>query len=476
MKLEEALKQLISQFGENIVQEVRLANLLADFNAYGEYPAMKQIFKDCLKAGYGEKILETYRKDPQNAVEKSLDYVKEFAKVSKYKEDLISYGFDCILFGLGCLSNINEPLSKGLDPYSKADENILDNLLELLSTYQKKYLDLLDRLITLPKNILCDAPGFYSTEALNKLYAVEAKIYALQQQLNKTDFNWCKNKKDAKLLYYRQQKVDAVFQTLVDLKKSYSDLLSSSIIIPRLFFIKRSGYYDKDVLNKLSEIEDNIKLAYYNMNRQYDDWCLKEKENYLEKYKIATNSIILQIVCKIGIPAAVFIIVLVTGLSYMSSSGSIDTFEQAIISGEQFAAKGDYSIALKKFNEAKKSYNASFMPSYYKGIADKHITENIDRIADECYKLLNQKKFSSVKKLLDSVPSNILTENKKYLEKIEGVQTELNNAIGDGLDDIILSIFKNNGRLDEKSKEDLEELLTINPDDYWLNFIHDKEK
>lgn len=476
MKLQEALKQLISQFGEDIVREVRLANLLADFNAYGEYPAMKQIFKDCQKAGYGEKILETYRKDPKRAIEKSLDYSKEFAKASKYKEDLISYGFDCILFGLGCLSNINEPLSKGLSPYSKVDENILDNLLDLLSTYQKKYLDLLDRLITLPKNILCDAPGFYSTDALNKLYAVEAKIYALQQQLNKTDFNWCKDKKDAKLLYYRQQKVDAVFQTLVDLKKSYSDLLSSSIIIPRLFFIKRSGYYDKDALNKLSEIEDNIKLAYYNMNRPYDDWCLKERDKYLDKYKIATNSIILQTVWKIVIPVAVFIIISMTGLSYMSSSKSIETFEQTIKSGEQFAAKGDYSIALKKFDNAKKGYNASFMPFYYRGIADKHITENIDRIADECYNLLSQKKFSSVKKLLDSVPSNILTENKNYLEKIEGIQTELNNAIGDGLDNIILSIFKNNGHLDEKSKENLKELLTINPDDYWLNFIRDKEK
>ena len=63
MKLQEALKQLIFQFGEDIVGDIKLANLLADFNAYGEYPAMKQIFKDSQKAGYGEKLLEAYRKD-----------------------------------------------------------------------------------------------------------------------------------------------------------------------------------------------------------------------------------------------------------------------------------------------------------------------------------------------------------------------------------------------------------------------------
>ena len=94
MKLQEALKQLISQFGEDIVGDIKLANLLADFNAYGEYPAMKQIFKDSQKAGYGVKLLEAYRQDPKTAIEKALNYNQEFAKVSKYKQDLISYGFD----------------------------------------------------------------------------------------------------------------------------------------------------------------------------------------------------------------------------------------------------------------------------------------------------------------------------------------------------------------------------------------------
>lgn len=42
MKLHEATKQLVTQFGQNVVAEVRLANLLADLNGYQEYPAMKQ--------------------------------------------------------------------------------------------------------------------------------------------------------------------------------------------------------------------------------------------------------------------------------------------------------------------------------------------------------------------------------------------------------------------------------------------------
>lgn len=54
MTLHEAIKELVAQFGENIVTEVRLANLLADLNGYQDYPAMKMVLKDILKAGYGK--------------------------------------------------------------------------------------------------------------------------------------------------------------------------------------------------------------------------------------------------------------------------------------------------------------------------------------------------------------------------------------------------------------------------------------
>lgn len=33
----------------------------------------------------------------KTAIEKALDYSQEFAKISKYKQDLVSYGFDSIL-------------------------------------------------------------------------------------------------------------------------------------------------------------------------------------------------------------------------------------------------------------------------------------------------------------------------------------------------------------------------------------------
>lgn len=58
MTLHEAIKKLVAQFGESIVTEVRLANLLADLNGYQDYPAMKMVLKEFLKAGYGKKLFD----------------------------------------------------------------------------------------------------------------------------------------------------------------------------------------------------------------------------------------------------------------------------------------------------------------------------------------------------------------------------------------------------------------------------------
>ncbi len=476
MKLQDAIKKLVTQFGENIVTEVRLANLLADFNAYGDYPAMQQVFRESLKVGYGKKLLESYKHNPNKAVDESMSLVREFAYESSFKEDLVSYGFDCILFGLGCLSSVNEPISKGFNPYSKNGGDILDNLTDQLSSYQKQYMDLLDRLITETKDILRDAAGYYSTEALNKLYDVEAKIYAIQQQLGKIDLEWCKKQRDTKLAYFQKQKSDAVDALLDTLKNKYQAILTSSMIIPRKMFVKRSGYYTEETLNELSVIETDIMQAYYNKGELYDDWCKKAITKQLVKHKVDSSSIALQLFGKIGVPAALFLGASGTGISYMTSSDSIEQFENKIQQGEQIASKGNYGKALQLFSEAGNSYNASFRPSHYQNIAEEHINANLDKVMAECTSLIEQNKFVAARELLKSVPQKIVARNNANVEKVKTVQNSLNTAIEDGLENLIANISQNKGHLDAKSKKLLNELLAVTPNDYWLNFIKNKEK
>ena len=475
MKLHEAIKKLVAQFGENIVTEVRLANLLADLNGYQDYPAMKMVLKDILKAGYGKKLFEY--KDSPNAIGKSVDYVQTFASSSNYKEDLVSYAFDCIMFALGCITTINEPMTKGYDPYTKGNGDILDNLANQLASLQKQYLDLLDRLVTLPQNVYKDAPGYYSTEALNRLYAVEAKIAVIIQETNSTvSFDWCTDKRTEKLEYFKKQKIEAVAKGLDELRTQYQTLLASLIIVPKKLGIKRSGFYDDNGEKELSSVEADIKLNYYNMGKSYDDWCKKEKNAYLAKYRADNKNIAIQLLAKIGIPAAVILGASGTGISYMTSTSAIEQFEHTITLGEQQATAGEYGKALQLFSDAKNNYTASFRTGHYQDIADEHISASVDDATQSSIKMVEEGKLMDASTLLSSLPQKVITETQQYTEKYNSAKSTLEKAINDGLDNLILDISKNHGKLSGTSKQKLNELLKINPNDYWLNFIKNKEK
>lgn len=477
MKLHEAIKQLVAQFGESIVTEVRLANLLADLNGYQDYPAMKMVLKDILKAGYGKKLFDTYSNDSQNVVSKIVDYTKAFASESNYKEDLISYAFDCIMFALGCITTINEPITKGYDPYTKGNGDILDNLADQLASLQKQYLDLLDRLATLPQNVYKDAPGYYSTDALNKLYAVEVKIAVIINETNSTvSLDWCTDKRKEKLEYFKKQKANAVAKGLGQLKTKYQTLLASRLIVPKKLGVKRSGYYDDNGEKELSSVEDDIKLNYYNMSKPYDDWCEKEKNDYLAKYRVDSKSVALQLFAKIGIPAAVVVGASGTGISYMSSASAIEQFEHTISLGEQQATAGEYGKALQLFSDAKNNYTASFRTGHYQDIADEHISASVNEATQSSVKMVEGGKLMGASTLLSSLPQKIIAENQQYSEQYNSAKSTLDKAINDGLDNLISDISRNHGKLNAISKQKLNELLKINPNDYWLNFIKNKEK
>lgn len=493
MKLQEAIKQLVSQFGESIISEIRLANLLADLNAYEEYPAMKPVFKEILKSDFGQKLYEAFKTNSANIHDVSDSLMKQMAKEYKFKSDLMSYGFDSLLFGLGCIDSVKEPLSNGYDPFSKGDQDFLNNLPGLLDSLQKEYLDLLDSLITLPKDILRDAPGYYSTDALTKLYAIEAKIAAVQQESMSNaklllKYNgWCEQKRAEKLAFYKKQKDEAVElykkrkiaiakEKLGNYQQQYLRLLNSSIIIPQKFGITRSGYYDEATLKELSLIESNIKIAYGNQGKQYDDWCEKEQAKSLAKYKVDSSNIAKQFALKIGIPAAAFIVIVGTGTSYLTSANDINQFEQTIIQGEQSASSGNYGKALLLFDNAKNNYHGSFRSGHYEDIANEHITSSTDAAATSINTLVGERKLLKASSILSSLPIKVVAEDENNAGKINEAKANLTKAIDEGLNELISNISQNKGHLNTKGKEQLKELLSIKPNDYWLNFIKNKEQ
>ncbi len=474
MKLQEAVKQLVNQFGHEIVYDTRLANLVADYNGYEEFPAMGRVFRGILKAGYGKQLYEESVNNPKDVISIAHKFIQDYTQESNFKEDLISYGFDVLLYGLGLIDNLNEPLVKGFDPISKSGE-ILDSLDERLSNLQKQYLDSLDKLVTLPKDLLKDAPGFYTTEALTSLYEIEYKILAVQQQLGKTDFDWCKEKRRQKLAEWKEDKVQAVQAQLTTLKSDYLDALQKFTIVTKFLFIQRSGYINEEGEEVLRIIEENIRRAYFHLGATYDDWCEKKKASHLERYEVSDTSFLKQLAYKIILPACVLFCLVFAGVCYLTSLDEIKVFNDCIQKGEQKSANSQYGEAIMIFASAKENYKGSYK-TIYRSIADKHINDDITMALGECSNMIKGGELLQAANIIVSLPDTIINKYGRSEQKLAEGKLELEKAIDLLIDTLAQNIVANNGHLDKSAKEEVDELTTVYPYHYWLNIIKDREQ
>ena len=56
MKLHEALRKVIRHFGINVIEEKRLMSFLADYKAFDDYPAVKEVMRAIATGDSGKKI------------------------------------------------------------------------------------------------------------------------------------------------------------------------------------------------------------------------------------------------------------------------------------------------------------------------------------------------------------------------------------------------------------------------------------
>ena len=56
MKLHDAMQKIIRQFGTPVLAESRLMSLLADYKAFDDYPAVKEVMRAIATGDSGKKI------------------------------------------------------------------------------------------------------------------------------------------------------------------------------------------------------------------------------------------------------------------------------------------------------------------------------------------------------------------------------------------------------------------------------------
>ena len=113
--LPQAIKIIVGIYGKNVVNDVQMVNIMNDVVALEDSNAVKTILRDCIKSGYGGKILLLSPKDDYRI--KIQSFSKQLSDSHGYKEVIVQYILYSIAFGIGVcpnepyLKNINTPKS-----------------------------------------------------------------------------------------------------------------------------------------------------------------------------------------------------------------------------------------------------------------------------------------------------------------------------------------------------------------------------
>ena len=131
MKLHDALRKIFKLFGIAVLKEKRLVFLLADYKAFDDFPAMKQVMEAIVTGRYGRELCLRSADDDSADYELYTEYLrKSLVRVQRFRKEFAQYATDSISFALGLLDSVKEPQDHGFDPRrtdsDAADDNFAD--------------------------------------------------------------------------------------------------------------------------------------------------------------------------------------------------------------------------------------------------------------------------------------------------------------------------------------------------------------
>lgn len=120
MKLEEALRKTIRQFGVSALQEKRLLFILSDFRAFNDHPAVKQVFQSIVSDGSGKKLCSLFLDDDsEGCLSFAGSLKKSLAEDRHFKQELADYAVDSITFAMGLQTTVRSPRITALIRWTK---------------------------------------------------------------------------------------------------------------------------------------------------------------------------------------------------------------------------------------------------------------------------------------------------------------------------------------------------------------------
>ena len=140
MKLHEALRQIVRDFGTGVLFEERLIPLLSDYKGFEEFPDMKEVLSAFVADGFAKELCG--RCGAGCGYQSFADSLKSsFAGKRHFRNGFSDYAADSVAFALSLIPTVDEPTEHGFDSSVSQDGQmaIEDEIAELVSLSDKYY-------------------------------------------------------------------------------------------------------------------------------------------------------------------------------------------------------------------------------------------------------------------------------------------------------------------------------------------------
>ena len=374
-----------------------------------------------------------------------------------------------------------------IDSWLKAEKSKVENknrptpaqlrqaLDDLMSTLERDYKALMAKGYIVEDDEFGLKSAKFAPNVVSDLRSIERKIIIIGNKRKEDRQSWIdKTKND--FLASKSSPSSARNGVLDQLKNDYLSRLSELDRSTKSGKIDFSDTVLKDTRRKLINLGSLLGKSMVQWYNTENDKLALEREIRAAKRK--KRNTIVSIVAGIALLIGSW-----QGISYTSSADARNAYETTMASANAEYAQGNYIAALDLFQKAENDYDASYSSSSYKGEAHAKAVETSDKIIanweEKVRPLLQSKKVAQAKALTLALPENLVLDgsSEQVFKSIsEQIDSDLATRTTEMVDELLNDIYTHQGKLSDGGKAELDKMIKVVPDNYWLNFIKEKAK
>lgn len=168
---------------------------------------------------------------------------------------------------------------------------------------------------------------------------------------------------------------------------------------------------------------------------------------------------------------------------YTSSADERAEYETNMANANAALNEGRLPDAVVLYQKAADDYDASYSSTTYKNEAIAKAQEVTDRIVSDWENninpLLSSNKPAQAKLLTNALPATLVMSDatKGRVDQLkQKIDSDVQSRASTLVNELLSDVYANHRKLSAQSMEELDAMLQVYPDNYWLNFIKNKVK